>query len=119
MVRDMGSHPGSQRLCHVLVEDSDLAEVVPPDRRDRAVDACTAPLLTLPTGPWIEEMALPPDALGLLVLEGLMLRRVAIDGRFAVELVGAGLVGEDIRHYASARQLRNDIRAIAHQSDRE
>jgi CRP/FNR family transcriptional regulator, cyclic AMP receptor protein len=88
MVRGMGSDPGSQRLCHVLVEDSDLGEVVPPDRRDRATDDCTAPLLTLPTGPWTEEMTLPPDALGLLILEGLMLRRVAIDGRFAVELLG-------------------------------
>jgi CRP/FNR family transcriptional regulator, cyclic AMP receptor protein len=88
MVRDMGSDPGSQRLCHVLVEDSDLAEVVPRDRRERAVDDCTAPLLTLPTGPWTDEMTLPPDALGLLILEGLMLRRVAIDGRFAVELLG-------------------------------
>ena len=88
MVRDVGSDPGSQRRCHVLVEDADLAEAVPPDRRERALDDCTAPLLSLPTGPWTEEMSLAPDAIGLLILGGLMLRRVAIDGRFAVELLG-------------------------------
>jgi CRP/FNR family cyclic AMP-dependent transcriptional regulator len=88
MVREVGSDPGSRRLCHVLIEDADLAEVVPPDRRDRALDECTAPLLTLPTGPWTDEMTLASDAMGLLILEGLMLRRVAIDGRFAVELLG-------------------------------
>jgi CRP-like cAMP-binding protein len=33
-------------------------------------------------------MSLAPDAIGLLILGGLVLRRVAIDGRFGVELLG-------------------------------
>jgi CRP/FNR family transcriptional regulator, cyclic AMP receptor protein len=88
MVRGMGSDPGSQRLCHVLIEDVDLAEVVPSDRREQALDDCTAPVLSLPTGPWADEMTLSSDGIGLLILDGLLLRRVAIDGRFAVELLG-------------------------------
>jgi CRP-like cAMP-binding protein len=70
------------------MEDADLGEAVPSNRRDDAIDHCTAPELTLPTGPWRDEMVLPDDGIGLLILEGLLLRRVAIDGRFAVELLG-------------------------------
>jgi CRP/FNR family cyclic AMP-dependent transcriptional regulator len=80
--------PGSPRMCHVLHEDLDLAEAVPADRRDQAMDDCTAPEITLPSGPWSEPSSLPANAIGYLVLQGLMLRRVAIDGRFAVELLG-------------------------------
>lgn len=84
----MGSGPGSPGLCRVLIEDSDLAEVVPFDRCEQALDDCTAPELSLPRGPWSDEMTMPPDGIGLLILEGLLLRRAAIDGRFAVELLG-------------------------------
>ncbi len=80
--------PGSPRICHVLHEDIDLAEVVPAERRDQAVEDCTAPEISLATGPWNEPSSLPANAIGYLVLQGLMLRRVSIDGRFAVELLG-------------------------------
>jgi CRP/FNR family transcriptional regulator, cyclic AMP receptor protein len=86
---EVGSDPGSPRLCHVLVEDPELAEAVPVERRDQAIDDCTAPEIFLPSGRWSRgttTMAL--DSIGYLVLEGLMLRRVAIDGRYAVELLG-------------------------------
>ena len=69
-------------------EDLDLAEAVPPERRDQAIEDCTAPEITLPSGPWNEPTSLPASAIGYLVLQGLMLRRVSIDGRFAVELLG-------------------------------
>jgi CRP/FNR family transcriptional regulator, cyclic AMP receptor protein len=84
----MGSGPGNPRLCHVLFEDSDLAEAVPSDRRDQAVEDCTAPEINVATGPWNDEPTLPADGIGLLVLEGLILRRLSIDGRYAVELLG-------------------------------
>lgn len=84
----MGVRPGSARICHVLREDLDLAEAVPPERRDQAVEDCTAAEITLPSGPWTEPSSLPASAVGYLVLQGLMLRRVSIDGRFAVELLG-------------------------------
>jgi hypothetical protein len=72
----------------VLREDLDLAEVLPLERREQAIEDCTARELVVPTGPWSEPPALAADAVGYLVLEGLMIRRVAIEGRFAVELLG-------------------------------
>jgi CRP/FNR family cyclic AMP-dependent transcriptional regulator len=84
----VGLHPGSPRLCHVLREDLDLVDALPLDRRDQASEDCTAREITLPPGPWAEPAALAPDAIGYLVLEGLIIRRIAIEGRFAVELLG-------------------------------
>ena len=93
----MGSRPGSPPVCHVLVEDPDLAEAIPNDRRDAAVERCVVPTLHLPTGSetWraVDAFAvdvLAGDGIGFLVLEGLMIRRVGIDGRFGVELIGEG-----------------------------
>ena len=84
----MGSDPGSPRLCHVLVEDPDLAEAVPDGRREQAIEDCIAPELGLPTGRWAGDHSLAADGIGFLVLEGMVMRRVAIDGRFAVEVLG-------------------------------
>ena len=76
------------QLCRVLHEDADLAEAVPDDRRDAAIKDCTAPEIALPAGAWDSVPDLPEDAIGLLVLEGKLLRRVAVDGRHAIELLG-------------------------------
>ena len=84
----VGVRPGSPRICHVLHEDADLADALPPERREQAIEDCTAPEISLPSGPWTEPATLPANAIGYLVLQGLMLRRVSIDGRFAVELLG-------------------------------
>jgi CRP/FNR family transcriptional regulator, cyclic AMP receptor protein len=75
-------------MCHVLREDLDLAEAVPLDRRDQAIEDCTAREISLTPGPWPEPGALAADGIGYLVLEGLLIRRVSIEGRFAVELLG-------------------------------
>ena len=78
-------------ICRVLYEDSDLAEAVPETLRDCAIDECIAPLARLPRGLWNGEQAdLSHDAIGLLVLHGLLVRRVGIDGRFGAELLGQG-----------------------------
>ena len=84
----MGSGPGAPRICHVLIEDSDLAEAVPTDRRDQAIEDCTAPEINVSSGPWSNDLPLSDDGIGLLVIEGLVLCRLAIEGRFAVELLG-------------------------------
>jgi CRP-like cAMP-binding protein len=47
-----------------------------------------APLVTLAPGSWHADVA--AEGLGLLVLDGLLLRRVGIDGRFGAELLGEG-----------------------------
>jgi hypothetical protein len=84
----VGSGPGSPRLCYVLAEDADLAEAVPPERRRQAIEECVAAEIGIGTGPWTSQPSLNSASLGLLILQGLLLRRVAIDGRFAVELLG-------------------------------
>jgi CRP/FNR family cyclic AMP-dependent transcriptional regulator len=74
-------------VCHVLREDPELADAIPLARREQAIKDCTAPEL------WIQPGTIPAvyrGGLGVLVLGGLMIRRVGIDGRFGAELIGEG-----------------------------
>jgi len=80
----------SESFCRVLREDADLAASVPAAQRDRAIAECVAPLVGLPRGSWNGLPDSRGDAIGLLVLDGLMVRRVGIDGRFGAELIGEG-----------------------------
>jgi CRP/FNR family transcriptional regulator, cyclic AMP receptor protein len=76
-------------VCQVLREDLDLAEAVPAERREQATQELTARELRVPSGPWPgERLESLPGGVGLLVLKGLMLRRVGIDGRYGAELLG-------------------------------
>jgi CRP/FNR family transcriptional regulator, cyclic AMP receptor protein len=85
------SHPGPATLCHVLREDPELAEAIPDARRRQAIDECTATELYLPAGRTPRGAGNQIGAgLGMLVLEGLLIRRVGIDGRFGAELLGEG-----------------------------
>lgn len=85
------SHPGATTLCHVLREDPELAEAIPVSRRRQAIDECAVTELYLPAGRTPRGAAAWMGAgLGLLVLEGLLIRRVGIDGRFGAELLGEG-----------------------------
>jgi CRP/FNR family transcriptional regulator, cyclic AMP receptor protein len=87
-VEEVGLGPGSPRLCRVLIEDPDLAEAIPIERRDHAIEDCMTPELSLSSGPWKTPPSLPPDGIGLLILKGLLIRRVEIEGCFGVELLG-------------------------------
>jgi CRP/FNR family transcriptional regulator, cyclic AMP receptor protein len=83
--------PGSSTICHVLREEPEFAEVVPSPRRDQAIEECTALETWLQPGRWVAEgPLLVREGIGLLVLQGLMIRRVGIDGRFGAELLGEG-----------------------------
>jgi CRP-like cAMP-binding protein len=78
-------------ICQLLLEDPDLAEAIPPDVRVRAVEECIAPVARLPRGRWSgEQPDLGGDGIGLLVLEGLLIRRVGVDSGFGAELLGEG-----------------------------
>ena len=84
--------PDSSPRCLVLKEDPELAEPIPPERREQAIRDCTGPEL------WIQPGPLGPSGtlgfrggLGVLVLSGLMVRRVGIEGRFET---GDGLLLE-------------------------
>jgi CRP/FNR family transcriptional regulator, cyclic AMP receptor protein len=79
-------------LVSVLDVDAGLAELVPQDRRADARRATAAATVGIAAGPWQE--ARNPDrargGYGLLLVEGAMIRRVGIDGRYGAELLGPG-----------------------------
>lgn len=77
-------------VCWVLREDPELAEAIDPMRRSQAVEALVAREVKVPAGAWAGRAISIDDGIGLLVLEGVMLHRVGIDGRFGAELVGEG-----------------------------
>jgi CRP/FNR family cyclic AMP-dependent transcriptional regulator len=77
-------------VCWVLREDPELAEAIDPARRAQAEDALVAREIRVPAGVWVGRPMTFEDGIGLLVLEGVMLHRVGIDGRFGAELVGEG-----------------------------
>jgi CRP/FNR family transcriptional regulator, cyclic AMP receptor protein len=80
----------SRSVCLVLREDSDLAESVPPARRERATRECAAREVRIAAGRWDGTSPADPHALGLLVMEGLVVRKVGVDGRAGAELLGEG-----------------------------
>jgi len=81
----------SPSLCHVLREDPELADAIPLDRRAQAVEQCTAPQLWIEPGPWAGRGSLGfRGGIGVLVLSGLMIRRVGIEGRYGAEVIGDG-----------------------------
>ena len=78
-------------VCRVLDEDQDLAEGLPADCRGQAAKECIAREVSIPAGRWqTTRIASLGDGIGLLVLSGLLIRRVGIDARFGAELLGEG-----------------------------
>jgi CRP/FNR family transcriptional regulator, cyclic AMP receptor protein len=77
-------------VCHVLLEDPDLAEAIPAARREEVANACTVREIRLPAGPWLGDDAARAEGIGMLVIQGLLIRRAGIEGRFGAELVGRG-----------------------------
>ncbi len=102
-------------VSHVLQRDPELLEAVPAADRQRAIDECIAPVAKLARGRWTGEWPERIDeAIGLLVLQGLLVRRVGIDGRYGAELLGQGDIlrpwqredaGLTIRHTTGWRVL--------------
>lgn len=83
--------PSTPSTCRVLQEDPELAEGIPAAEREQAAADCIAPVITVKKGMWDGgDFAAMPDAVGLLVLDGLLLRRVQVSGRSGAELLGEG-----------------------------
>ena len=79
-------------MVALLVEDPDLGDGLDRARLESAVRELRARTVLVPAGEWVE-----PDwpvgvrsGMGLLVLEGLLLRRVDVENRYGAELLGAG-----------------------------
>jgi CRP/FNR family transcriptional regulator, cyclic AMP receptor protein len=79
---------------HVLRADPELADAIPAALRARAAEDCVAPMRSIKRGRWEPEddaaMWVGAGGIGLLILEGLLVRRVGVDGRFGSELLGEG-----------------------------
>ncbi|HSC02094.1 MAG TPA: helix-turn-helix domain-containing protein [Solirubrobacteraceae bacterium] len=73
------------------MEDPELSEALPPADRDSAREHCIAPAINLPRGRWDgQRIDMTPGGIGLLVLRGLLIRRVDVGGGFGAELLGQG-----------------------------
>lgn len=78
-------------ICQVLLLDEELGEGVPAAQRERALHDCVARTVSLYPGRWTAQGAEQlKEGLGLLILEGLLIRRVGVDERFGAELLGEG-----------------------------
>src|ERR1700709_1176584 len=76
----------------VLDVDPALAELIPPEQRAQARQATAAATITFEAGSWQSPLEVDParGGYGLLVIDGLLLRRAGIEGRHAAELLGPG-----------------------------
>jgi len=79
-------------VTRILAHDPDLSDGLTGARLQDAVQECVAGTCACTAGPWT-----PPESigdmrfgLGLLILDGLIVRRVGVAGRFGAELLGDG-----------------------------
>jgi CRP/FNR family transcriptional regulator, cyclic AMP receptor protein len=84
---------GVANVCRVLSVDPDLGAGLDDRRFERAEQECIAPRLIVGEGPWMPELGdaeAARDGIGLLIIDGLLVRRVGLEGRFGAELLGPG-----------------------------
>ena len=74
----------------MLRHDRGLAQAVPPAERARAAEVLRVACCDLPEGPWDVPVGSRSGTLGLLVLEGFLLRDVELAGGASGELTGPG-----------------------------
>jgi CRP/FNR family transcriptional regulator, cyclic AMP receptor protein len=84
----------SVKTVPVLQLDPDLGAAVPESRRAAAIRSCGARALELPRGTWDVgpdgEQGISTSGFGLLVLSGVLCRRVVQSERYGAELIGPG-----------------------------
>jgi CRP-like cAMP-binding protein len=87
-------------VVSVLTEDRDLAERLEGARRERAESMSAARVLRRAAGIWNAKVDAGHgrDGLGLLVIEGTLVRRVGLAGRFGAELLSAGDLLQPAEH---------------------
>jgi CRP/FNR family transcriptional regulator, cyclic AMP receptor protein len=83
---------GTPETAIVLQRDQGLADAVPAEHLTRAERESVARVLRVRAGRWDSRRQAEHarDGHGLLVLAGLLIRRVGIEDRFAAELLGPG-----------------------------
>ncbi len=86
----MTVHIGARAgVCKVLLEDSELAEGLPSTRREEITESCVVREMRVPVGHW-NGVDHGLDGIGMLVMQGVLIRRVGVEGRFAAELLSRG-----------------------------
>jgi CRP/FNR family transcriptional regulator, cyclic AMP receptor protein len=80
----------TETTCQLLREDPELGRAVEPNLRGRAEDICITPAVNVRRGRWTRAGDDLGDGAGLLILDGLLLRRVNVRGRSGAELLGKG-----------------------------
>lgn len=78
------------RPCRILAVDPELADGLPAADRRAAERLLTAPVLDVLGPNWEPPACDPLRTFGLLILEGLIGRRVTVAGAVATELLGCG-----------------------------
>lgn len=76
----------------ILVEDPDLTDGLTGRRLEAAVEECVAATCECRAGAWspLDEVADMRFGIGLLILDGLVVRSVGVAGRYGAELLGDG-----------------------------
>ncbi|MGN6276273.1 MAG: Crp/Fnr family transcriptional regulator [Solirubrobacterales bacterium] len=79
-------------VVSLLSQDPDLGAEIPEERLDLAQRACAARVIEARRGEWDweESVQIDPSGYGLLVLSGLLCRRVVQGQRYGAELLGPG-----------------------------
>ena len=84
--------PETNNVSRILADDPELSDGLTGERLEAAVRDCVVGTCSCRSGPWS-----PPDEIGnmefgvgLLILGGLIVRRVGVAGRFGAELLGEG-----------------------------
>src|SRR3954454_8612960 len=79
-------------LVRLLDADPELGDRLAPDDQQRASHQLVAEVLRVPTGRWDAAGAGEPGGspLGLLILDGLLLRDLDLGGQASAEVIGSG-----------------------------
>src|SRR3954454_17058253 len=97
---------GRERVI-VLEEDRGLWDAVGPERirRARAASPAAAEARSAGSGDAARDASLARDGFGLLVLDGVLVRRVGVEGRFGAELLASGDLLRPWQHDGEAGAL--------------
>jgi len=76
--------------ANLLTADPDLARHLPPEAVQALNASLQAEVIQLDRGPWHPPQAPEPGHLGFLLLEGLLVRRLTVDGAHSGELLHHG-----------------------------
>jgi len=99
-----------EHFVYVLDHDPGLRGVLPESERARARQHAVAAVLELPSGDWYPEEEDASDAeLGLLVLEGLLIRDVAIADARCGELIGPGMLLRPLDNRGGDAPMRHEV----------